>query len=127
MGAALQGAIIANQGIIPGAEQRELVLLDGKPLCCSLLLFPVADNSHILCLVLPMSNRFPDCILFLLLSLFSFVFPTHVFLIFLIVTPLNLGIEVQSGELSVIIPAQTPIPCKKTHVLLLPLPSFGFL
>jgi hypothetical protein len=30
VGAALQGAIIANQGIIPGAEQRELVLLDGK-------------------------------------------------------------------------------------------------
>eukprot|EP01127_Copromyxa_protea_P023154 TRINITY_DN85_c0_g3_i1.p1 TRINITY_DN85_c0_g3~~TRINITY_DN85_c0_g3_i1.p1 ORF type:complete len:646 (-),score=198.79 TRINITY_DN85_c0_g3_i1:93-2030(-) len=59
IGAALQGSIIANQGLIPGEEARELVLLD--------------------------------------------------------VTPLNLGIKVHSGELAVIVPAQTAIPCSLSH------------
>jgi len=31
------------------------------------------------------------------------------------VTPLNLGIEVVTQEMAVIVPAQTPIPCKKSH------------
>jgi hypothetical protein len=30
------------------------------------------------------------------------------------VTPLNLGIELHGGDMAVIIPAQTPIPCKKS-------------
>jgi len=59
VGAALQGSIITNKGLIPGSADREIVLLD--------------------------------------------------------VTPLNLGIAVHSGELSVIVPAQTAIPCSKTH------------
>jgi len=59
IGAALQGSIIANSGLIPGEEARELVLVD--------------------------------------------------------VTPLNLGIKVQSGELAVIVPAQTAIPCRLSH------------
>jgi len=60
IGAALQGSIIANQGLIPGEDARELVLLD--------------------------------------------------------VTPLNLGIKVHSGEMAVIVPAQTAIPCSLGHV-----------
>lgn len=59
IGAALQGSIIANQGLIPGEEARELVLVD--------------------------------------------------------VTPLNLGIKVHSGEMAVIVPAQTAIPCRLSH------------
>jgi molecular chaperone DnaK len=59
VGAALQGSIISNKGLMPGSAEREIVLLD--------------------------------------------------------VTPLNLGISVVSGELAVIIPAQTSIPCSKTH------------
>jgi molecular chaperone DnaK len=60
IGAALQGSIIANSGLIPGEEDKELVLVD--------------------------------------------------------VTPLNLGIKVQTGELAVIVPAQTAIPCRLSHV-----------
>jgi len=59
VGAALQGSIISNKGLIPGSVDREIVLLD--------------------------------------------------------VTPLNLGIAVHTGEMSVIIPAQTSIPCSKSH------------
>jgi molecular chaperone DnaK len=60
VGAALQGSIISNKGLIPGTNaDREIVLLD--------------------------------------------------------VTPLNLGIELHGGEMAVIIPAQAPIPCTKTH------------
>jgi len=36
-------------------------------------------------------------------------------IVLLDVTPLNLGIAVHTGEMSVIIPAQTSIPCSKTH------------
>jgi len=59
VGAALQGTIISNKGLVPGSGDREIVLLD--------------------------------------------------------VTPLNLGIGVHSGEMAVIIPAQTAIPCSKSH------------
>jgi len=59
VGAALQGGLIDNKGLVPGSSDREIVLLD--------------------------------------------------------VTPLNLGIEVTTGELAVIIPAQTAIPCTRTH------------
>eukprot|EP01125_Pyxidicula_operculata_P008547 TRINITY_DN2860_c0_g1_i1.p1 TRINITY_DN2860_c0_g1~~TRINITY_DN2860_c0_g1_i1.p1 ORF type:complete len:641 (+),score=159.81 TRINITY_DN2860_c0_g1_i1:59-1981(+) len=58
-GAALQAGIISNKGLMPGAEEREIILLD--------------------------------------------------------VTPLNLGISVHTGAMSVIIPAQTSIPCTATE------------
>jgi len=60
IGAALQGSIISNQGLIPGEEARELVLVD--------------------------------------------------------VTPLNLGIKIHTGELAVIVPAQSAIPCRMSHI-----------
>jgi len=60
IGAALQGTIITNSGLILGEdESRELILVD--------------------------------------------------------VTPLNLGIKVQSGEMVVIVPAQTTVPCRLSH------------
>jgi len=37
-------------------------------------------------------------------------------LILVDVTPLNLGIKVQSGEMAIIVPAQTTVPCRLSHV-----------
>lgn len=59
IGAALQGSIIANQGLMLGSDPRELILVD--------------------------------------------------------VTPLNLGIKLHGGEMSVIVPSQTSIPCRLSH------------
>lgn len=60
IGAALQGSIISNSGLVLGDEAKELILVD--------------------------------------------------------VTPLNLGIKIHSGEMVVIVPAQTAIPCRLSHV-----------
>jgi len=60
IGAAIQGSIMSNSGLMIGEDAKELILVD--------------------------------------------------------VTPLNLGIKVHSGEMAVIVPAQTAVPCRLSHV-----------
>lgn len=87
LGAAIQGNIVANQGML------QTVRIARSSLFFFFLVFILSFFSRLGLCVLGNDQRE---------------------LVLVDVTPLNLGIELFGGDMSVIVPAQTPIPCKKS-------------